>query len=291
VTPENAMKWDALRPSRDQYNFANADTIVDFAAANDMQVRGHTLIWHHQLPAWLTESQFSPEELRAILREHILTVVGRYRGRIAAWDVVNEAVDENEPSLLRQSLWLRGLGQDYLAMAFYWAHEADPQARLFYNDFGAEGTGGKSDAVYEVVKRLLQQGVPIHGVGLQMHVGLHDVPLRDDVANNMARLAALGLEIHITEMDVQIQKGTGIAAYDRESQAGIYQDMTTVCLRTPACKMFLVWGVTDLHSWIPRWTNHPDEPLLFDGAYAPKPAYYGVWRALETEQLEGDKTH
>jgi endo-1,4-beta-xylanase len=291
VTPENAMKWDALRPSRDQYNFANADTIVDFAAANDMQVRGHTLIWHHQLPAWLTEGQFSSEELRAILREHILTVVGRYRGRIAAWDVVNEAVDENEPSLLRQSLWLRGLGQDYLAMAFYWAHEADPQARLFYNDFGGEGTGGKSDAVYEVVKRLLQQGVPIHGVGLQMHIGLHDVPLRDDVANNIARLAALGLEIHITEMDVQIQKGTGVADYDRESQAWIYQDMTTVCLRTPACKMFLVWGVTDLHSWIPRWTNRPDEPLLFDGAYAPKPAYYGVWRALETEQLEGHKTH
>lgn len=283
LTPENAMKWDMLRPSRDRFDFADADTLVDFAHANDMLIRGHTLIWHGQLPAWLKTGTFTAEELRDILREHILTVVGRYRGRVDVWDVVNEAVDEDEPSSLRKSLWLRKLGEEYIAMAFRWAHEADPQARLFYNDIGGEGSGPKSDAIYQLLKKLLDQGVPIHGVGLQMHVGMHDVPLPNEVAVNMARLAALGLEIHITEMDVQVQKGTGVADYDRASQARIYQDMTTVCLQTPTCKMLVVWGLTDSHSWIPWWTKHPDEPLLFDEAYRPKPAYYAIKNALETE--------
>lgn len=283
LTPEDAMKWDALRPSQESYDFAGADTIVDFAEANGMQVRGHTLVWHDQLPNWLGKGNLTRGELRAILREHILTVVGRYRGRVAAWDVVNEAVDEDEPSSLRDSFWLRGLGQEYLVMAFRWAHEADPQARLFYNDFGGEGLGQKSDAVYQMVKGLLQQGVPIHGVGLQMHVGMHDAPLPEEVAANMARLAELGLEIHITEMDARIQKGTGVPYYDLASQARIYQNLTTVCLNTLACKALVVWGVTDQHSWIPRWTRKPDAPLLFDGSYTPKLAYYGIQRALEAQ--------
>ena len=281
VTPENAMKWDALRPSRDRFDFTDADAIVDFASANGMRVRGHTLVWHGQLPVWLKTGKFSREELQAILREHILTVVGRYRGRVSTWDVANEVVDEDERSMLRDSVWSRGLGQDFVAMAFRWAHEADPEARLFYNDIGGEGLGSHSDAVYELVKTLVQQGVPIHGVGLQMHVGMHDVPLQADVKANMDRLAALGLELHITEMDVQIGKGTGVPAYDHASQARIYEEMTSVCLRTPACKMIVVWGLTDKHSWIPEWTKRPDEPLLFDGGYSPKPAYYGVRKALE----------
>ncbi len=283
ITPENAMKWDALRPARDRFDFTDADAIVEFAQHNGMQVRGHTLMWHGQVPAWLQSGRFTAEELREILREHILTVVGRYRGRVAAWDVVNEAVDGDEPSLLRRTLWRRGLGQDFMAQAFQWAHEADPGARLFYNDAGGEGVGRQSEAVYHVVKELRERGVPIHGVGLQMHVGMHDVPLPEEVAANIQRLADLGLEVQITEMDVQIQKGTGEMEYDRAAQARIYQNMTTVCLRSPACTSIVVWGVADQYSWIPWWTNHPDEPLLFDRAYARKPAYYGIRAALEAE--------
>lgn len=287
VTPENAMKWDAIRPTRERFDFADADAIVDFATANDMLVRGHTLIWHGQNPDWLKKGAFSDEELRAILREHIMTVVGRYRGRVAVWDVVNEAIDEDEPSLLRKSLWLRRLGPDYLAMAFRWAHEADPQARLFYNDTGGEGLGKQSDAIYQVLQKLVENGVPVHGVGLQMHVGMHDVPNLGDVTANMTRLAALGLEIHITEMDVQIQKGTGVAQYDYASQSVIYQTVTTACLRMSACKALVVWGLTDSLSWIPMWTKHADSPLLFDGDYNRKPAYYGIRKALQQHNGQG----
>ena len=173
LTAENALKFGPLRPSRDSYDFSAADILVQFAQDHDMQVRGHTLVWHNQLPDWLTQGTFSREELSAILKEHILTVVGRYRGKIAAWDVVNEAVGDN--GQMRDTFWLRGIGPEYLDLAFQWAHEADPQAKLFYNDYNGEGLGSKSDAIYRLLKELLQRRVPVDGVGLQMHLTL-DAP-------------------------------------------------------------------------------------------------------------------
>ena len=191
LTPENAMKFGLVHPEPDRYDFADADYIVGFAEAHGMQVRGHNLVWHFQLPTWLTEGTWTRDELIDILHQHITTVVGHYRGRVAAWDVVNEAIADD--GSLRDTIWLRGIGPEYIDMAFRWAHEADPDALLFYNDYAGEGLGAKSDAIYALVQGLLERGVPINGVGLQMHVSLRWSPQPQDVAANMERLGALGL--------------------------------------------------------------------------------------------------
>ena len=278
LTPENVMKFGLVHPQPDRYDFADADFIVDFAEAHDMQVRGHNLVWHFQLPTWLTEGTWTRDELIDILREHITTVVGHYRGRVAAWDVVNEAVGDD--GSLRDSIWLRGIGPDYVDMAFRWAHEADPDAMLFYNDYAGEGLGTKSDAIYALVQGLLERGVPIDGVGLQMHVSLRWSPRPQDVAANMERLGALGLQVHITEMDVAIQGAPGSVEERLAAQANVYRDMMDVCLNSSACKAFVTWGLTDRHSWVPLFTGNPDAPLLFDESYRPKPAYYAIMDAL-----------
>lgn len=276
VTPENAMKFGPLHPERDRYDFRQTDAIVDFAEAHGMQVRGHTLIWHNQLPRWLTEGQFNRDELIAILREHIQTVVGRYRGRVAAWDVVNEAVADD--GSLRDTLWLRGIGTEYIELAFRWAHEADPDARLFYNDYGGEGLGLKSDAIYTLLEGLRERGVPVHGVGLQMHVGLRIHPSERDVAANIRRLGGLGLSVHITEMDVRI---LGPATQARlAGQAGIYRAMLEVCLADDQCEALVFWGFTDRHSWIPSFFPGSGTALIFDQDYRPKPAYEALREAL-----------
>ncbi len=278
LTTENALKFGPVHPEPDRYDFADADSIVEFAEANGMKVRGHTLVWHNQLPSWLTEGDWTPGELTQLLREHIMTVVGRYRGRIAAWDVVNEAVADD--GSLRDTIWLRNIGPEYIDMAFRWAHEADPDALLFYNDYGGEGLTQKSDAIYRLVEDLVEGGVPIDGVGLQMHVSLGWSPRPENVAANMERLGALGLAVHITEMDVRVQDGKGTEEELLAAQADVYRDMMDVCSGTNICKAFVTWGFTDRYSWIPALTGKPDAPLLFDASYQPKPAWLAVLDAL-----------
>ena len=278
LTPENVMKFRFLHPERDRYDFTDADTLVTFAEDNNMKVRGHTLVWHIELPKWLTEGKFTRQQLLQILRDHIYTVVGHYRGKVFAWDVVNEGIGDN--NALRDTIWLRGIGPEYIDLAFRWAHEADPKARLFYNDYGGEGLGAKSDAIYNLVRGMLQRGLPIHGVGLQMHVGLNNAPPPADVAVNIQRLTALGLDVHITEMDVKIQNGTGTQAERFAAQAKIYRDMLAVCLSQRICQAFVLWGFTDKHSWIPWYTKKPDAALIFDNSYRPKPAYNALREVL-----------
>jgi endo-1,4-beta-xylanase len=283
VTPENVMKFEPIHPARDRYDFTAADEIVAFAKANNMRVRGHVLVWHQQLPQWLTQGTFTRDELMTILRDHIYTVVRRYRGQVFAWDVVNEAIADN--GALRDTIWSRTIGPEYIELAFRWAHEADPQARLFYNDYNGEGLGKKSDAIYALIQKLLQRDVPINGVGLQMHVGLKNSPPPTDVSVNIRRLAALALDVHISEMDVKIQDGTGTQAENLAAQAKIYQDMLGVCLSEGSCRAFVLWGFTDKHSWIPGFTGKPDAALIFDKSYRPKPAYNALReRLMQREQ-------
>ncbi len=279
LTPENEMKFESVHPERDRYNFAPANTLVNFAKENDMQVRGHTLVWHMQLSDWLTEGKWTPEELMTILRQHIYTVVSHYRGQLVAWDVVNEAIADD--ASLRDTIWLKGIGQEYLEMAFRWAHEADPQVRLFYNDYGGEGLGKKSDAIYALVKDLRQRDVPIHGVGFQMHVGIKNRPNPEAVAANIKRLDELGLEVQITEMDVKISEGTGTREEKLAAQAEVYRNMMRVCLAASNCKAFLLWGVSDRYSWIPGFIKQPDAPLIFDESSRPKPAYAALVEELK----------
>ncbi len=278
VTPENVMKFQPIHPERDRYHFAPADALVAFAQANQMQVRGHTLVWHRQLPDWLTKGKWTREELMTILRQHIYTVVDRYRGQLVAWDVVNEAIADN--ASLRDTIWLKGIGSEYIEMAFRWAHEADPQAHLFYNDYGGEDLGKKSDAIYALVKDLRQRDVPIHGIGLQMHISINNPPKPEAVAANIKRLGELGLEVQITEMDVRIHGGTGTREEKLAAQANLYRDMLKVCLNAPNCKAFVTWGFTDKHSWIPSHFGHPDSPLIFDELFHPKPTYGALMEGL-----------
>jgi len=276
VTPENAMKFAVVQPARDRFDFTQADALVDFAAAHHMQVNGHVLVWDRQLPDWLTQGRFSRDELMAILHDHIVALVTRYRGRVASWDVAAEAVGEDGG--LRDTFWSRGIGPDYLALAFRWAHEADPQAHLRYNDYGGEGAGAKSDGIYRLVADLRQQHVPIDAVGLQMHVALDDAPRADDVRINMKRLAALGLQTDITEMDVMLPlpaTRSGLRA-----QARLYQSMLQACLAVPQCRSFSTWGVSDAHSWIPEYFPGHGAALLFGTDGRPKPACDSLRRVL-----------
>ena len=277
ATCENAMKFGPLRPSRETFAFDAADSIVAFAQEHDMAVRGHTLIWHMMLPQWFRDADSSYDEAIDIIRGHIHTVTRHYAGRLAAWDVVNEAFEDD--GSWRETPFLKMLGPDYLSMAFHWAHEGDPHAKLFYNDFSADEINAKSDAIYEVLRELISQGTPVHGVGFQMHVNLENRPRPKSVAKNMRRFADLGLEVQVTEMDVALN----VPATERDlaEEARLYGDIMEACLDTKAFSAFVTWGVTDRYSWIPLQFHGKGAPLLFDAEGRPKPAYFAVREALQ----------
>jgi endo-1,4-beta-xylanase len=279
VTPENAMKWAALEPERGKLDWAAADAIVDFAGAHGMRVRGHTLVWYSQNPDWLTGGRFSRAELTGLLRAHIAAVVGRYRGRVGTWDVVNEPMADAGGGL-RDSIWSQVIGPDYIAIALRAARAADPQAKLFINETAADGIGPKSDALYALVKGLLADGVPLDGVGFQMHAELAH-GLVPEVRPNFRRFATLGLEVNVTEADVAVKLPA--TAADRRRQAEIYREMVDDCLAVPACRSFTVWGFTDRYSWIPASQPGYGAGTLLDDNLDPKPAYDAVARALRDD--------
>ena len=257
ITADYEMKMPYLHPGVTTYRFSRADKVVNFAGANGMRMRGHTLVWHREIPRWIVG--MTPEQTEAAVKSHIQTVVGRYRGRVQQWDVVNEALKAD--GTYRDSLWRQRLGPDYIEKAFRWAHEADPDAKLFYNEYGAEGSGAKSDAVYRMVQGLKAKGVPIHGVGLQMHADLHDPGTPAEIAANIARLRYLGVAVEITELDVR-------ANHDLTAQAERYGDLTSACLDS-GCSGITTWGLYDGKTRLSG-----QDPLLFDGYMKPKPAYW-----------------
>ena len=277
LTPEHEAKFCMISRARGEYDFSRVDRLVEFAEANNMVIHGHTLLWHQCSPDWVENGNFGREEAIDILREHITTVVGRYRGRIAYWDVVNEAFDGDD---LRDTAWLRFIGEDYIELAFQFAHEADPEARLLYNDYGAEGLGGKSDAIYAMAADFVERGVPIHGIGMQGHFNLDSIDFAS-IAANMQRLGQLGLEVQLTEVDIKYIGETDDEILRR--QAGDYYRLMETCLDADNCTAFIVWGVTDKFSWLREasFFNNPTvEPLLFSGDYRPKPAYFALMSLL-----------
>jgi len=292
LEPEDAMKWWVLRPHRGEFDFRQGDTIVHFAQAHGMKVRGHCLLWGRSNPEWLSQGGLSPAQLTEIAREHIATVVHHYAGDVFAWDVVNEALDENgEP---RDTIWNAGLHSasraqrmDYIEQAFRWAHAADPNALLFYNEAEAEGLGKKSDAVYAMLKDFRARGVPVYGAGLQMHIPnlILDAAA---IASNIKRLTALGLQVHITEMDVALPvnaDGNLRDPADLDRQATIYADIARACLRNPGCTAIQTWGFTDKYSWIGSSSRHARGwALPFDRVYQKKPAYQALHKALAEKQ-------
>jgi len=287
IEAENSMKWRATEPSRGVFDFRAGDRLVAFAEAHGMKVRGHNLLWGKYNPAWLTQGHFTPAELHLIMKRHIQMEVRHYRGQVFAWDVVNEAFGSE--GRLKHTVWydepgigLAGKGTAYIAQAFRWAHEADPRALLFYNEVGADGINAKSDAMYEMVKDFKRQGVPINGVGLQMHVfNRSDVP--SHLAENIARFTRLGVEVQITELDVALPtQAHGRASRSQlEWQAKIYRRAATACAENPGCTAFQTWGFTDRYSWIPIQTKGKrGAALIFDANYKPKRSYRAVLAAF-----------
>jgi endo-1,4-beta-xylanase len=293
VEPENALKWGALRPGRDTFDFAPADQIVAFARANKMKVRGHCLLWSEYNPAWLEKGKFTPEQLSAMLREHIQKVMRHYAGKVFAWDVVNESFLAD--GTVETSVWydapgigLKGKGTAYIEQAFRWAREADPKALLFYNDYDTEAINPKSDAVYEMVKDFKRRGVPIDGVGVQAHILSLDAKELSSFAANLERLVALGLQVHVTEMDVGLLTDAGGRLRDPadlQRQAQVYRAVADACFRQKGCTAFQTWGFTDKYTWIPGYTKgQKGSPLLFDRTYAPKPSYKALLDALDARR-------
>ena len=287
VEAEDAMKWWVLRPDEATYDFRQADELVRFAQAHRMKVRGHCLVWGRYNPRWLTQGQFTSRQLSKLLHEHINRVMRHYSGQVFAWDVINEALDEN--GNLRDSLWYNqpGIGfsqqgMKYIEQVFRWAHKADPKALLFYNEAEGEGLSRKSNAIYAMVKDFRSRGVPIHGVGLQMHIPLLDADLAA-VAANLARISALGLQVHITELDVSVPiDSSGHArAEDLARQADVYRSIVRTCLNSVGCSAIQTWGFTDKYSWIGSHSHGArGQALLFDRSYLRKEAYFSVLHEL-----------
>lgn len=310
VVIEHHLKWSPLCVSEPgpfpdgtpsdrlgRYDFHHVDRLVDWAVARDLRVKGHVLVWHVTSPLTLLQQyNDDPEGLRTALKRHVFTTMAHFRGRIRDWDVVNEALAPD--GSLAENLFYQVLGPSYIADCFRWAHEADPTARLFYNDNKVEGYGdAKSDALYNLVADLQAQGVPIHGVGLQGHfkasgTGRSAVPTPRAVKQQIKRIGALGLAVHLSEVDVRV----GTLADEEEdddhdarrrrdaAQTQIYHDLLAAALSEPACEAVYLWGFTDKHTWIADFYNEAEDetPLLWDTRYRRKPAYYAVRQALQS---------
>jgi uncharacterized protein (TIGR03437 family) len=291
---ENAMKWTTTHPAQNTYNFEPGDLLVAFAQANQMRTRGHNLCWGVDNPAWLTNlaASASPAAMSAVFEDHINTVVRHYQGQVFAWDVVNEAVSDTQMgtgTVMKNSIWYNqpgiGLtGTGYVEQAFRWAHAADPDALLFYNDYNIEDSGAKFNAVYSMVKDFVTRGVPINGVGLQMHITLSGYPSTAGLTKNIQQLTALGLQVHITEMDVRlpVDSSGSASAANLQAQAQTYQRILTVCLQNPGCSAFQTWGFTDMFSYIPGSYPGFGAGLPFDANYQPKPAFSSMIDAMQT---------
>lgn len=300
VTPENCMKPQPIHPSEDRYNWTTTDAMVKWCEENNIKVWGHTLLWHAQTGPWFfqpgADGQPVTRELAlARLKSHITTVVGRYKGRVIGWDVVNEAIADGgngETENLRNASWYRIVGPDVLTLAFKWAHEADPDALLYYNDYnieqGAVRNTGKHASSMLLLKRLINEGAPIHGVGIQGHWHLNTNIA--DVEKAISNYESLGLKVSISELDVTAT-GTNSGAFDNrgggtvspeafQKQAEVYAKLFDVFNRhSKSISRVTFWGISDRRSW-----RAGQRPLLFDAQLQPKPAFDAVIRAAAGEQ-------
>jgi endo-1,4-beta-xylanase len=294
VTPGNAMKWQVVEPTEGTFDWSQADQLVAFAQANHQLVRGHTLLWHSQLPTWLTDGvangTISNAQLANLLHQHITTEVSRYKGKIWQWDVANEFFTDTNPSQINpDDFWISHLGPGIIGQAFVWAHQADPHALLCYNDYniaGEDGSNAKSDAAYAWLKQELAAGIPISCVGDQGHLDTQFGFSGQLMQQDLARFASLGLKVAITEADVRtfVNNATDqvptnhlatFAQPEEESQ------MLQACLALSQCISFTVWGFTDADSWVPGAFAGEGYATIYDVKQQPKQAYFDLQSDLE----------
>ncbi|HZE82959.1 MAG TPA: endo-1,4-beta-xylanase, partial [Puia sp.] len=291
--PENAMKMGPIHPEENRYYWRDADSIVSFAQVHGLRVRGHNLCWHQQAPRWMFRDSLgntvSRELLLRRLKDHITTVVSRYKGRIYAWDVVNEAIDDDSTKFLRNSPWYQICGDEFITKAFEYAHQADPGAQLFYNDYNTERPE-KRERVYRLLKQLRDAGVPITGVGLQGHWSIYE-PSAKDLRDAIERYASLGLKIQITELDISIypweknrrarQPGESDTFTQELEQRQLEQYKKVFAIFRDYRKWIsgvTFWNISDKHTWLDEYpvTGRKNYPLLFDQDRRPKKAWYKV---------------
>lgn len=298
ITPENAMKMGPIHPRENEYFWRDADSIVAFAKSNHLKIRGHNLCWHNQAPRWIFTNAagdtVSKEILLQRLKEHITTIVTRYKGTIYAWDVVNEAISDKPGEYLRNSPWYRICGEEFIAKAFEYAHEADPDALLFYNDYN-EINPVKREKIYKLVKGLQDAGVPIHGVGLQGHWAINELS-EEGLTNTIKKFADLGLKIQVTELDISV--------YTKEHNARERKLQDTLTTFTPEKELAQIdmykriftvfekykkiitgvtfWNISDRSSWLDNFPvgGRKDYPLLFDKNLLPKKAFWEVVKTV-----------
>ncbi len=274
VTPENEMKWDTVEPSNGGYNFGPGDAIVNFATSHNARVRGHNLVWHSQLPGWVTSLPQS--QVKSAMESHITSEVSHFKGKIYAWDVVNEPF--NEDGSFRQDVFYNafGGGAAYIADALRTARAADPNAKLYLNDYNIEGSGSKSNAMYSLAQTLLQQGVPLDGIGFESHFIVGQVP--SSLQSNMQRFTALGLDVAITELDDRMS--TPASSQNLQQQATDFSNVVKACLNTARCPGVTQWNISDADSWVPGTFPGQGAATMFDNNYQPKPAFNAVLTAL-----------
>ncbi|MEV6105035.1 endo-1,4-beta-xylanase [Streptomyces sp. NPDC051940] len=265
ITPGNSMKWENTERTQGQFTFAGGDQIVDLAQSHGQLVRGHTLVWHSQLPGWV--SALPAAQVRPAMENHIAQVAGHYRGDVFAWDVVNEPF--NEDGTYRTSPFYNAMGRDYIAHALRAARAADPTAKLYINDYNVEGIGAKSDALYALARDLKAAGVPLDGVGLQAHLAIQ-YGFPGQMQQNIQRFADLGLDVHITELDVRMVLPADAAK--EATQADYYRRVIEACMAVTRCTGMTVWDYTDKYSWIPGTFSGQGSALPWDGSLQPKAA-------------------
>jgi endo-1,4-beta-xylanase len=302
LTPGNEMKWQVVEPTQGNFNWTGADNLVNFAEEHHQRVRGHTLVWHNQLPNWLTQGvangTITNSQLRDLLQQHITTEVRRYRGRIWQWDVLNEMLTDSNPSQVNPNdFWISHLGTGIIADAFRWAHAADPGALLCYNDYniaGEDGSNAKSNAALALVKSLRAQKVPIDCVGDQGHLdlqfGFNPVLMTQDLQS----FASLGLKVAITEADVRTFVETTdsnqtpiVSRTDTTpnhtadpAAADWFNGMLQSCLLVKACISFTVWGFADAESWVPGTFKGEGDATIYDVNLNKKPQYTALQQTL-----------
>ncbi|HZR49893.1 MAG TPA: endo-1,4-beta-xylanase [Streptosporangiaceae bacterium] len=294
VTPGNAMKWQIVEPTQGGFDWSQADQLVAFAQANKQLIRGHTLLWHNQLPDWLTtgvsNGSISNSQLFDLLHQHIITEVTRFRGKIWQWDVANEFfLDANPSGINPNDFWVSHLGPGIIPQAFRWAHEADPHAILVYNDYniaGEDGSNAKSDAVFAWLKQMLAEGVPIHGVGNQGHLDTQFGFSPQRFQQDLERYASLGLKVAITEADVRtfVNNATEQVPTDNLAlfaQPYEFSQMLKAALAVPECISFTVWGFTDADSWVPGFFTGEGYATIYDVNQQPKQAYFDMQQDLQ----------
>ncbi len=294
IVAENAMKWAALRPSPDQFDFRGADDMMVFALTHDQRVRGHNLCWHVDNPAWFATA-LNRDNATHVLTQHITTVAGRYAGKIHSWDVVNEAVDgkSGRPDGLRDSVWLQLIGPGYVELAFRTARAADSHALLTYNDYGIELDTpeqiDKRGQVLMLVRRLRARGVPIDAVGVQSHLTAGDPLPGAGLVRFVRELAAMGLEVFLTELDVNDKKLPEAVEQRDAAVAAVYREYLTMMLAEPNVTAALTWGITDRYTWLRGTKNgradgRPERPLPFDYDYQPTPAFFAERDSIDARR-------